>query len=376
MNNAPQVKGWCPGALSPMMSGDGLVVRVRPFNGRLRRAQADGLATLAAAHGNGLLDLSSRCNIQLRGVSAASHPAILEGLSRMGLLDPNAAIEARRNVMVTPFWQTGDETEALVTALSDALASGDAPEIPNKFGFAVDTGRAPVLQNASADVRLERSADGDLILVAEGSDTGKPVTRQTAVTEALALAQWFLASRSDERRMSALLANGKPVPSGHNVKRQSQTYVPVPGPTPLGALVGFAFGQLQVQTLSSLAKHGGLRMTPWRMVLVESAQELPDIDGLITDAADPLLRVVACTGAPRCPQGFIETRPLARALSARIPMGELCHVSGCAKGCAHPKIAQLTVTGRPDGLSLIRNGSADDLPAQTGLSLSDIIKAI
>ena len=49
---APVVKGYCPGALRPMMSGDGLVVRVRPFNGRLRRAQADGIATLAAAHGN------------------------------------------------------------------------------------------------------------------------------------------------------------------------------------------------------------------------------------------------------------------------------------------------------------------------------------
>ena len=30
-----QVQGWCPGALRPMMSGDGLVVRVRPQAGRL-----------------------------------------------------------------------------------------------------------------------------------------------------------------------------------------------------------------------------------------------------------------------------------------------------------------------------------------------------
>ena len=28
--SAPQVKGWCPGAHRPMMSGDGLVVRIRP----------------------------------------------------------------------------------------------------------------------------------------------------------------------------------------------------------------------------------------------------------------------------------------------------------------------------------------------------------
>ena len=30
--SAPVIQGWCPGALRPMMSGDGLVVRVRPRN--------------------------------------------------------------------------------------------------------------------------------------------------------------------------------------------------------------------------------------------------------------------------------------------------------------------------------------------------------
>ena len=37
--SAAAIKGWCPGALRPMQSGDGLVVRVRPFGGRL---EADG----------------------------------------------------------------------------------------------------------------------------------------------------------------------------------------------------------------------------------------------------------------------------------------------------------------------------------------------
>ncbi|MFD1807161.1 hypothetical protein ACFSHQ_00890 [Gemmobacter lanyuensis] len=36
------MQGWCPGALRPMMSGDGLVVRVRPRLGRLRADQARG----------------------------------------------------------------------------------------------------------------------------------------------------------------------------------------------------------------------------------------------------------------------------------------------------------------------------------------------
>ena len=376
MSGAPQVKGWCPGALTPMMSGDGMVVRVRPFNGRLRRAQVDGLATLAAAHGNGLLDLSSRGNIQLRGVTEVGYPALLEGLGRMSLLDTSPEVEARRNVMVTPFWQAGDETEWLMTALTKALAELNAPAIPNKFGFVVDTGVKPVLQSASGDIRLEREVNGGLLLVVDRSDDGKPVTALTAVAEVMSLAKWFVEARTDEKRMAALLAIGTSLPSGHNVPRQKQSYVPAPSKTPLGALVGFAFGQLRAEMLAALAKHGGLRMTPWRMLLVEGAVELPDIDGLITQAHDPLLRVVACIGAPRCGQGHIETRALARDLAPYIPKDGLCHVSGCAKGCAHPKPAPLTVIGTPEGLNLIRNGRASDTPVQTALSSIDLIKAI
>ena len=44
--DTPQVKGWCPGALRPMLSGDGLVLRVRPHGGRLSQAQAAGIALL------------------------------------------------------------------------------------------------------------------------------------------------------------------------------------------------------------------------------------------------------------------------------------------------------------------------------------------
>ncbi len=373
---APDIKGWCPGALRPMMSGDGLVVRVRPFGGRLSRAQVDGLATLAAAHGNGLIDLSSRGNIQIRGVTEESHPKLVEGLRRMRLVDDTAEIEGRRNIIVTPFWLKGDATERFTAELAEALSAPDAPDIPNKFGFAVDTGREPVLQDASADIRLERDAGGGYILVANGSAAGKPVTSDSMVVEAMELAHWFMAHRGEHKRMAHLLAAGQALPEGHFVPRQTQSYVARPGYTPLGAMVGLAFGQLQVDMLASLAKHGGLRMTPWRMLLVESARQLPVIEGLITDPDHPLLRIVACTGAPRCPQGYVETRPIARTLATALPADQFLHVSGCAKGCAWPKVAPITVTGTPDGLDLIEDGRASDAPTRSGLSLEDISKAI
>ena len=45
--SGPIIRGWCPGALRPMQSGDGLVVRLRPQAGRLTAVQAAGVAALA-----------------------------------------------------------------------------------------------------------------------------------------------------------------------------------------------------------------------------------------------------------------------------------------------------------------------------------------
>ena len=38
----------------------------------------------------------------------------------------------------------------------------------------------------------------------------------------------------------------------------------------------------------------------------------------------------------------------------------MIHISGCAKGCAHPGPAALTVVGTAAGCALITNGSAGD----------------
>lgn len=192
----PQVRGWCPGALRPMLSGDGLVVRVRPHEGRLSQEQAAGIAALARAHGNGLVEFSNRANVQIRGVAEAGYDALIGGLRGLGLIDADAGAEARRNILCSPFRQSGDPAEQIARDLAAALRQPQAPDVSGKFGYAIDIGPRPVLQDAPADVRLERDAAGGLILCADGLDRGKPVTADTAVAEMLALAKWFLAHSS------------------------------------------------------------------------------------------------------------------------------------------------------------------------------------
>lgn len=365
------VQGWCPGALRPMLSGDGLVVRVRPDLGRLSAAQAAGIAAAALVRGNGLIDLSARGNVQLRGVTEASHPALIEDLRALGLIDADVRAEARRNLLVTPF---GDaETLALARALAMALADG--PDLPGKFGFALDTGTQPILQGVSADIRLERDAAGGLILRCDGMALGMPVSAGSAPGAAVALAQWFIDAGgvTDGRgRMAALIARGER-PEGASVAPAPSAEVPVPGLCPTGALVGFEFGQMRAETLMALARLGDIRVTPWRMLLIEGLRDLPQAEGLILTADNPLRRVIACTGAPGCLQAHAPVRPLARRLAASVPEGRTLHVSGCAKGCAHPGAADVTIVATPQGFDRIVGGCASDLPKASGLAEDAIV---
>ncbi|MDE4097261.1 precorrin-3B synthase [Phaeobacter gallaeciensis] len=371
MSAAPKVYGWCPGALRPMMSGDGLVVRLRAPMGRLTPDQARGVAELSRRHGNGLLDLSARANLQMRGIKRDSHTALLSGLRDLGLLDTDEAAEARRNVMLTPFWTEGDDNAVIARLLASALTAATDLTLPGKFGFAVDCGTAPVLRDAAADIRIERDASG-LILRPDGAELGLSVTRETAVPEALNLARWFLdtGGAPDGRgRMRQQLAKGTPLPSGYSLVANVASSAAKPGQTGAGQLVALEFGQMLADTLTSLADHGALRLTPWRMLLIEGASNIAPLPGLILDAADPRLRVNACTGAPGCLQALSATRDLARDLAPHVPEDAHLHVSGCAKGCAHPGAAQLTLTATAnDTFTLIRNGSAADQPIKHSLS--------
>lgn len=380
---APAIRGWCPGAHRPMRSGDGLVARVRPPLGAIAPDQARGLADAARRFGNGLIDLTNRANLQLRGVSEASHAPLLHALSRLRLLDAEPEAEARRNIVIDPLRGTdaADPQTRIAAALAAGLRAADLAPLPSKFGFVVDAGPARRLAGVSGDIRIEASGDG-LIVRADGRATGRPAPDpETAVAIALDLARWFIAAGgvgADGRgRMARHLAGGAAPPDaligGHAPNPAAPA--PRPGDAPDGLLVAAAFGQLAPDDLEALAASGAatLRVTPWRMIFLPGLRDAGRLAGaaLLTDPADPLLRVHACTGAAGCPQASVETRALARRLAPRLPAGATLHLSGCAKGCAHPARAALTLVGRDGRFDLVENGASWDEPARRALSPDD-----
>jgi precorrin-3B synthase len=145
--------------------------------------------------------------------------------------------------------------------------------------------------------------------------------------------------------------------------------------------LGLPFGHSDADTLLYLieeARSAGaasVRPAPGRVLLViglapaqaaglaSAAQRL----GFIVAPDDPRRRVVACAGAPVCAAAQIPTRALAPAIAAaalHLDQQTTIHISGCAKGCAHPGPAALTIVGIDGKCGIVRDGSAQDAPGE------------
>ena len=371
--NAPGIRGWCPTAHRPMRSGDGLLVRVRPRSGRMTADKARTIADLVRRFGNGLIDLTSRAGLQIRGVKDDAHPELLRALVAEGLVDADPDIEARRNIVVTPFWSAGDMTDRLARALARRLA--ELPELPAKSGIAIDTGAAPVLQDVSADFRFERDGEGRLLLRADGAECGWSVDEADAFDALNEMAAWFVRTGGGESGRVKRHVSKVSLPGNWQLAVPAEGGDPwPPGRTKEGVVVGVPFGAMSVDALAGLlaeADPGCVQVMPRRCLYLETARPVAHPAFIHDPSAFPL-DVAACTGAPRCTQATVPTRPIARQLAAR-GLGTL-HVSGCAKGCARSGSADVTLVGRDGMFDLVRDGSVGDAPDRTGVSEAGLLE--
>lgn len=412
---APEIKGWCPGAHTPMASGDGLLIRAKTVGARLTATQAREIAAISQDCGNGLLDLSQRAQLQLRGIDAATLDHALRRLDAISLLAPNADAERVTNIVAAPLAGLDPHAAFDASALSARLAralQGDASmrALPAKFFFVIDGGGVLSLADIAADIRLEACADGGAgiaIAIAGALEQAVVVDAERAVATALELARAFLLLREDRtfdaRRMKQLVAGVGPAALFRQARLEPQPHRRREA-TPLRDVIGAhtrddvhyagvatPFGRWRASAFAAIAELaardglGEIRLTPWRAILIpapshDAAQRIigaAEALGLIVTPADPRLAVVACPGAPECPQAHGATRadlgrlaPLAQKLARADGVG--LHVSGCAKGCARPGVSPVTLIARGARFDLIDNGAASDAPRLTRLSLPEV----
>jgi precorrin-3B synthase len=392
-------RGACPGLSAPMATGDGLLVRFSPI-GTIPLDAFGALCDAAKRYGNGIIEVTARGNIQVRGLSAAAVPKFADAVlaldistgdgipivcNPLGGLDPAELID-----------------NTIAADLRKALArSSLASRLSPKVSIAIDGGGAYQL-DVPADIRLRALSNGRALgIEVAGHELGAAVIADVVVV-VMHLLEVVARHGRQARARDIILTEGNTafraaitdllVPVCHSESREPALDSRLRGneQSLIGACrlrdrslacgVALPFGHADADALRRLtvaartSSAHGFRTAPGRAMLaigvteekleafVATAKDL----GFIVDAADPRLHVVACAGAPSCASAHIAARTMGPAIAAAaapyLKGAFKIHVSGCSKGCAHPAQAVLTIVGTEAGCALVAHGSARDTP--------------
>lgn len=403
-------RGACPALSAPMMTGDGLLARISLVEAISPEQLAD-ICRLALQHGNGMVDISARGNLQVRGLSDISAPHLDADVRGMNLpLREGLAVEV-------PPLAGMDESEIadprpLATAIREATR--DITGLAPKMAVVVDGGGILRHSDLLADIRLVAVGKHDWKLLLGGTeDKGYifNVLRETLIVDTvIGLLKQLesLGSKARGRELANGLAENAAAPhtppSCSRLSRVSadieavgtdQMFGTSPSmtaglaasPFKLFALsdhlhavgIGPAFGQARAKELVALcgeATRLGIKSVKpaldhsllffGREDACRSLQDFAGDNGFVISYADPRGHIAACSGSPACNSATIATHDIAATAAAEC--GDLLdgsfklHVTGCPKGCAHPQPAALALCGTADRVSLIAQGKAADQP--------------
>lgn len=353
-----------------MQTGDGLLARLRLAEPAIAPALLRQLAEAGAAFGNGTIEITARGNLQMRGLTPEAVAPFARAIRDLVPIEAGLVVEVPPLAGDDPLEFT--DPRPLARAIK-TLAKPFELHLGPKVSVIVDANGQIGLSALKTDLRFVAvAADIWLVSVAENllGTTRRPEDCAAIVLSALA-ALSREARASDLAGMDNALA-GLFEPSAPVMQ---PTSLPVGAfPTRQGQAIGLAlpFGATSGQALAALADsaaqqgvsqfrlapHHGLLALPAGETLAEAALA----HGFIASPYDPRLRISACVGSAGCASGEAPARADAASLAAHMPRGIRLHVSGCAKGCAHPGPADITLVGRKGGYGLVINGRASDTP--------------
>jgi len=365
----------CPSVDHVVARADGGLARIRVPGGRFDAAALQAVADAAQQWGSGIVEITSRANLQLRGIRPGAEAALAATLVGSGVSGGPSA-DRRRNILLDPLGDLDPEAEDLAPLLPPLLAALDAEPrldgLDDKFGFAIDGGgsfglagrraavvAAPTSMSGVMGVCWGWAADGE-----EGSPPRPRRVARSALVDALVEAA---AGSLGRRRASVAVPAAGP-----------EAVVRVAGPLGVGAAwVGAmpTLGRVDAHAVTAMANaarrysDGLLRFTPWRGVVFpavaadERVALLEDLraGGLVVDASDPASTVVACAGSQGCISGLTDAiGDAGRIIESRRETGAppaALHVSGCAKCCAqHTPLAVNLVGSGPDRYDVYADG--------------------
>jgi precorrin-3B synthase len=390
----------CPGLLRIVPALDGGICRIKLPGGVLRSAQARAIAEAARHYASGVLELTNRSNLQVRGVLPGQESALIDALLGADLGPRVASADDVRNLLLSPAAgldpQARMDVRPLASQLLDLLQDTPALHaLSPKFALQLDGGEALAMREHPHDLWLAAEDEQHLLLGLAGCPIDTPLARVEAthtVTLVRELLLLFLELATPEQsRMRQLLAQ---IPASELLQRlQARLDFPLqPAPanwqtaatisrSPAGiypqaqsglcmVAASAQLGRLHAEQLLTLADlserlgDGELRLTPWQGVLLGNVPEsasrellaaLGDL-GLLIHADEPLLGLVACTGSAACARGLADSKhhalhlaELLRESGARPQV----HLSACPRSCASARVQPYTLlASTPDHYQL------------------------
>ncbi|MGW6277149.1 precorrin-3B synthase [Kribbella sp. NPDC055071] len=332
----------CPGVLAVHQAADGGLARVRVPGGVLTVAQLDVLREAAAELGDGRLELTSRGNVQIRGLGADGPRELSDRLYGAGLL-PSITHERVRNILASPLsgldGQSRYDVLPVVAAVDRELcARPRLAELSGRFLFALDDGRGD-LADVRADVAV-RAVDEHSALLSVGG-RGVRVGWAEVPELMVSAATAFLDERDGEEWRIAELEDGEARilnRLGLTATEDLPTTSPTihAGPHGQAHVVTVPLGTLTQEQAAALARLGPIRVTPWRSVVVGAVEGLEGV-GLVTSAGSVWEGVTACVGWPGCGKALGDVRgDASRVMPGMVRDGRRVHWSGCERRCGKP----------------------------------------
>lgn len=404
---APAIRDACPSVHEPFAQLDGALVRIRLPAGILRVHDLRAISEAASSYGTAL-EITSRANLQLRGVPTGSHAPLVRDLVAAGVTLGDATADARRNVLASPTAGVDPcevtDTRPLVVGIVDALVGAARAGLSPKFGVLVDGGGAVHVRGRRQDIclgamRLKNGNWGYEVRLADSLPdlagtrpvwVVSPLDARDLVCGLLELMEEHdgaggrmsgLVTRLGTDGVFALVAGRREV---HVSEVAPSELGPTAAPSlqPIGTIpqrqidqvtVGGmpVLGRLSAEQLDRIADAAEyfchdddgaeVRLTPWRSVVLpnipheRAAAALHELEqlGLVVDTTDPALTVVACAGSTGCPSSFTDTqrdgRSIIESLRATRPASRFTvHLSGCSKRCADSATEfDVTLVGGP-----------------------------
>lgn len=364
----------CPGMLTLHPARDGDVARIRLPGGYVTGRQWSALAALAGALGDGNLDLTTRGNVQLRGLRPDAGPSLAGRAAQAGLL-PSAAHDRARNITASPLAGLGRRlpVRGLVRQLDAAIvADPELATLPGRFVFAVDDGAGGAgLRRCDLGLRRSGRRQAELFVAGRSACLSLPLSQAVPTAIAAARAAVDLGIGTIAARIRDLPGAGQSVVSAIG-GLPGRPAPPDDGRLPLGVtgtagrpvlVAGARLGRLSGAQLTAtgtlLRQAETIRLASAGRIVIPlagppaSAVALLAGCGFLTSDDDSMSGVSACSGLA-CSRSVADVRALASPLDGH----PRTHWAGCQRGCGAPGDADLIVATGP-GQFLIGGQPAD-----------------